>query len=75
MPAVMVEHTAILPFKPQNWMSCHQLSTLEDTIALMEAYGSAEAELHLVPKSWKKKGTSPGGGECKPVDQGGEEPK
>lgn len=55
---MMEEHyTAILPFKPKNWVLCHQPSMLEDTIALMEAYAAVEASLYLIPKAWQKKGS------------------
>lgn len=34
--AVLVEHfTAILPFKPKNWVLCHQPNTSEEAIMLM----------------------------------------
>lgn len=59
---VMVEHyMAVLPFKPNNWVLCsHQLTMLEDAIALMEANVAAEAGLYLIPKAWKKDRQSPG---------------
>lgn len=52
MELVLVErYVAILPFKPRNWVLCHQLATLEEAVTLMEAYASAEAGLYLFPKN------------------------
>lgn len=51
---ICVEHyTAVLPFKPKNWVACHQPATLEDAIVLIEAYMSAKADHYLLPKAWK----------------------
>lgn len=58
---MLVEHfTATLPFKPKNWVLCHQPQSLEEAVMLMEAYGSAEVGLYLIPKSWKRKGEGRG---------------
>lgn len=55
--AVMVEtHTLIRPFKPKNWVLCHQLSPLKEAIVLMVAYTLAKAGLYLIPNAWKAKG-------------------
>lgn len=54
--SVLIEHfMPILPFKPKNWVLCHQPATLEEAIMLMEAYMSVEAGLYLMPRSLKKK--------------------
>lgn len=52
--AVMVEtFPSILLFIPNNWVLCHQPSTLEGAIVVMEAYASAEEGLYLIPKAWR----------------------
>lgn len=52
--AVLVEHDlSILPFKPPNWVVCHQPATLKELVVLMEVYASAEAGVYLNPKAWK----------------------
>lgn len=39
MKTIMVEHyMAILPFKPNTWVLCHQPTTLEEATFLIEAY-------------------------------------
>lgn len=43
---------AILLFKPKN---CHQPSTFEEAIVVMEAYASAEVGHYLILKTWKVK--------------------
>lgn len=44
--AVLVEHyIAILPFKPKNWVMCHQPTTLDEAVAPMEAYVSRSGSL------------------------------
>lgn len=68
--AMMAEHYTTIPhFKPQYWVLFHQPGTLEEAIALMEAYVSTEASLYLIPEAWKKKGVHHRGGECSPEDQ------
>lgn len=52
--AVLVEHyISMHPFKPNNWVMCHQMATLEEVVVLMEAYSLAEAGAYLIPKAWK----------------------
>lgn len=52
---ILVEHyTVISPFKPQNWVLCHQPTTLEDVVTLMEAYASMENGMYLIHKRKKK---------------------
>lgn len=59
---IMVEHyTALLPFKPPNWVLCNKLATLKHAITLMEAYASAEAGLYLIRKGKKKEAEGKGG--------------
>lgn len=42
---LMVEYYPLtLPFKPKNWMMCHQPGTLEEAV-LMEAYALQRQEL------------------------------
>lgn len=42
--AVCIKHyTALLRFKPQKWVTCHQLEMSEEAIVLMEVYMAAEA--------------------------------
>lgn len=61
--ALMIEHyTTLLPFKPKNWVLCHNPSTLEKMIALMEAYASVKAGMYLINWSWKKKEEAHGSG-------------
>lgn len=48
---VMLEHySSILPFKPKNWMMCHQPSTLEEAMVLIEAHTLTEAGAYLFPR-------------------------
>lgn len=55
MEAIYIEHcTALLPFK-LKWVTCHQPSTVEDAIGLMNTYMSMEARHDLIPKAWKQK--------------------
>lgn len=55
--AVMVEHsTSILLFKPKNGVRCHQSSTLEEVIGLVERYASVcGVGLDLISKAWRNK--------------------
>lgn len=51
---VLVEHyISVLPFKSKNWVMCHQPTTLEVTVTLMEVYALVEAVAYLIPKVWK----------------------
>lgn len=46
----MVQHyMSVLPLKPKNWVMCHQPTTLEEAMVLMEAYAGA----YLIPMAWK----------------------
>lgn len=66
LEVIMVEHyTAILPFRPPNWVLCNQPETLEEAITLMEAYALAETSFLTCSKGMKEercKQTSTGGG-------------
>lgn len=51
---VLMDHCiSILPFKPKNWIMCHQPAKLEEVVVLMEVYASAEMGIYLIPKAWK----------------------
>lgn len=63
---IVKHYTTVLPFKPPNWVLCHQPGILEEAITLMEAYASTEPGLYLILKAWEKKGVCPRGGERKP---------
>lgn len=55
LETVLVEHyISVLCFKPKNWDMCHQPATLEEFIVLMEPYASAEADVYVIPNSWKR---------------------
>lgn len=46
--AVCVKHyVTLLPYKPKQWVTCHQPQKLEDAVLLKEAYMSAEADIYL----------------------------
>lgn len=70
----MVEHyMAILPFEPNNWVLCHQPSSVEEAIILMETNAAAKPGNYLIAKAWKNKVPKATRGDCRPEENGCEE--